>query len=104
MHQLKPGFHGQDGEIGRMIEECLRLAVVQDKRVVDDHEIHVGIAPVDDEITGEKERQGKADQDDGHSAAPAKRRQPGEGIAARVVEGRCGLAIGRSCHDRRVLA
>ena len=35
----------------------------------------------------------------GHISGPL-----GEGIAARVVEGWCGLAIGRSCHDRRVLA
>jgi hypothetical protein len=46
VQQPKPGFQRQDGEIGGVIEEMLWLAVIHDKRVVDHHEIHVGVAPV----------------------------------------------------------
>ena len=43
--------------IGGVIEEALRLAVVEDKRVVDHHEIHVGVAPVDQRVAEQKKRQ-----------------------------------------------
>jgi len=56
VQQPKPELHRQDCYIRGVIEEQLRLAVVEDKGVVDYHEIHVGVAPVDQRVAEQKER------------------------------------------------
>ena len=71
VQQLKPEFCRKDGEVGGVIEELLRLAVVENERVVDHHEIHVGVAPVDQRVTEQEERYRKAGDDRRQSPAPA---------------------------------
>ena len=56
-------LHRKDGDVGGVIEEPLRLAVVENKRVVDHHEIHVGVAPVDQRVA-EQEKRGREAGDD----------------------------------------
>ena len=63
-----------------MVEELLRLAVIEGERAVDHHEIHVGVAPVDQRITEQKKRGREAGDDRRQSPSPAKQRQPVEGV------------------------
>ena len=84
MQQLEPGLRGKDREIGRMVEELLRLAVVEQERVVDHHEIHVGIAPVEQRVAEQEERCGKAENDGGQPLAPAKEGEAVEAVLRRV--------------------
>ena len=83
VQQLEPEFHRQDGDVGGVIEEQLRLAVVEGKRVVDHHEIHVGVAPVDQRIAEQKKRCRKAGDDRRQSPSPAEESQPVEGVLRR---------------------
>ena len=76
MQKPKPALHQQDREIRRMVEVKLRVAVVQQQDVVDDHEVHIGIAPIDDEITHQKKRSCQQRDDEQKTCVPAKRRQP----------------------------
>jgi hypothetical protein len=93
VQQLKPEFYGQDREVGGVIEEQLRLAVAEDKRVVDHHEIHVGVAPVNQRVAEQEKRCREAGDDRHQSPFPAKDRQPREGILRRIKRrrGRRGL-------------
>ncbi len=43
MQQLEPRCRDEDGEVRRMIEIDLRLAVVQQQRVVDEDEVLIGV-------------------------------------------------------------
>ena len=51
VQQREPGFYCQDCEVGGVVEILLRLAGIHGERTVDHHEIHIGIAPVDDETS-----------------------------------------------------
>jgi len=84
VQQTEPGFHRENGEVGGVIEEGLRPAVVHDKRVVDHHEIHVGVTPVNHGIPEQKKRQRKAGDDPHKSGLPAEKGQPVEGITRRA--------------------
>jgi hypothetical protein len=54
-----------------VIEIMLRLAVIEQKGVVDHHEVHVGITPIDDEIAEQEKREHKAGDERGQPSAPA---------------------------------
>src|SRR6266702_4327184 len=107
MQEREPGFDAQDGEIGGVIEEGLRPPVVHDERVVDHHEIHVGIAPVDDGVAEQEKRGRKACGDRGKSTAPAEKGETGEGVArafggrlagiGRLVRGHRGEGLAHGC-------
>jgi hypothetical protein len=75
-----------------MIEEQLRLAVVEGKRVVDHHEIHVGVAPVDQRVAEQEKRCRKAGDDGRQSPSPAEEVEPVDGVRHRGDRrrGRCG--------------
>jgi hypothetical protein len=73
-----------------VVEEKLRLAVVEDKRVVDDHQVHVGVAPVDQRIAEQKKRRREPGDDRRQSCSPAKESQPLEGILLRGDDRRLG--------------
>ncbi len=77
-------LHRQDGEVRGMIEIFLRQAVVENEGIVDDHEVHVGVAPVDGEIAEQEKGRDHAGDDGGKTAAPAKPAQPIERTAARA--------------------
>ncbi len=105
MQQLKPELHRQDGDVGGMIEIELRLAVVKHEGVVDHHEIHVGIAPIDQRVAVQEKRQCKAADDRRQSPAPAKKAQPVEGILRRIGAGfECGSCDGGLVHAGGILA
>ena len=83
VQQPVPEFHRKDGEVGWVVEEHLRLAVVEGKRVVDQDQIHVGVAPVDQRVAEQKERCGETGDDRRQSPSPAERSQPVEGVLGR---------------------
>src|SRR5579871_1615081 len=88
MQRLEPDFDRDDGEVTGMVEKLLRLAVVQQERVVDHHEVHIGVAPISDRIAAEEERYRKAEDDRGQSPSPAEKGQRREGIKT-AARGRC---------------
>src|SRR3954470_17424153 len=80
MQQLEPELHRENGEIGGVVEKLLRLAVIEDKRVVNHHEIHVGVTPVDQRVAEQEKRCRKAENDRREALSPAKKGQPVEGV------------------------
>ena len=101
MQQLKPELQRQDRQVGGMIEEQLRLAIVEQEGIVDHHEIHIGVAPVDDGVAEQEKRQRKADGDRRQSPSPTKEGQPFEGILRGVG---FGLAVGAGVAKRSMPA
>ena len=55
VEQREPVFEREDGQIGGVIHELLRLAGIHGERAVDHHEIHIGVAPIGDEIAEQQE-------------------------------------------------
>ena len=98
VQQLKPVFEGEDGEIGGVVEEMLRLAVVHDKRVIDHHEVHIGIAPVDQRVTEQEERECQTGNKGSHPRPPAEGGETGEGVFIGGREARREGANGRLIH------
>ena len=82
MEQLKPGFDRQDGQIGGVIEELLRLAIVHGERAVDHHEVHVSVAPVDYSKAEQEERYRQACDARGQPAPPTEKGQTVERIVS----------------------
>ena len=95
VQQPKPELQRQDGYVRGVIEELLRLAVVEHKGVVDHHEIHVGVAPVDQRVAEQKKRCRKAGDDRGQSPSPTEESQPVEGILRGVGRAARPLRPGR---------
>ena len=60
MQQREPVFDRQNGQIGGVIHEMLRIAGIHGERAVDHHEIHVGVAPIDHEIAEQTETTSQA--------------------------------------------
>jgi len=54
MKQLEPQLHGQNGDESGMIEIGLRPTVVHGECVIDDNEVHIGVAPVNRKISAEE--------------------------------------------------
>jgi hypothetical protein len=93
MQQPEPELHGNNRDVCWMIDELLRLAVVEEERVVDHHEIHVGIAPVDQRVAQQEKRCRKAQDDRREAVSPAEKSHPVEGVSrlgllARRIRGR----------------
>src|SRR5258707_820956 len=85
--------------MGGVIEEQLRIAGVEGKRVVDHHEIHIGVAPIDQRIAEQEKRCRKACDNRRQSPSPAEEGQPVEGILRADVVGLGGEGrIGKLVH------
>src|SRR5579859_833800 len=65
-----------------MIEKQLRLAVIERKRVVDHHEVHVGVAPVNQRVAVQKKRGRHRGHYCDQSPTPSKKCQPVESVRA----------------------
>jgi hypothetical protein len=78
-----------------VIEKSALGPIVQEERIVDDHEIHVGVSPVNDEVAAHQERQQAKGQDDYQPAAKAEWCQSIESISMCRIRWQTGL-IG--CH------
>ena len=55
VQQREPGFDRQNGQVGGVIDILLGVAGVHGECAVDDHEVHVGVAPIDHEIAEQDE-------------------------------------------------
>ncbi|MGN6285712.1 MAG: hypothetical protein ACTHM2_11235 [Afipia sp.] len=101
MEKLKPPAHRKDRQISRMLKEKI-VTIVQRQSAIDHHEIHVGIAPVNQKIADREERHSEKDDDRDQPAGPAKRRERGEGIcSAERLLSRRNRAGWQFEHDRR---
>ena len=72
-----------------MIEELLRLAVIEGKRVIDHHEIHIGVTPIDQRVAEEKKRCREAGDDRRQPPSPAEK-----GQRRKRIEALAGLRLG----------